>query len=98
MEERENGRASIQMRKKGLYIAPARNLTITGILTQGQNFCPSSPIKFPPPLQRVAPQLEKKNLTKLHRGGNYRISGLRKFRPRGAEFLAWEKTSIRKQL
>jgi hypothetical protein len=29
-----NGRANLQMRKKMLYIAPARNLTVTGILTQ----------------------------------------------------------------
>jgi hypothetical protein len=28
-----NGRANLQMRKKGLYIAPARNLTVTGTLT-----------------------------------------------------------------
>jgi hypothetical protein len=61
-----NGRANLQMRKKGLYIAPAQNLTVTGILTRkfrprGRNFRPrgriSAPlIKFPPPLQRVAPQ------------------------------------------
>jgi hypothetical protein len=72
MEERENGRANLQMRKKGLYIASARKLTVTGILTQ--NFRPgggiSAPlIKFPPLLQRVAP-----HLAEFNRGGNYRIS------------------------
>jgi hypothetical protein len=36
-----NGRANLQMRKKGLYIAPARNLTVTGILTQ--KFHPRGP-------------------------------------------------------
>jgi hypothetical protein len=40
-----NGRANLQMRKKKLYIAPAQNLTVTGILTQkfrpwGWNFWP----------------------------------------------------------
>jgi hypothetical protein len=58
-----NGRANLQMRKKGLYIAPARNLTVTGFLTRkfrprGRNFRPgggiSGPlIKFLPPYCRV---------------------------------------------
>jgi hypothetical protein len=62
----KNGRANLQMRKKGLYIAPARNLTVTGILTQkfwprGRNFRPgggiSAPlIKFPPKIS--APLIE----------------------------------------
>jgi hypothetical protein len=52
-----NGRSNLQMRKKKLYIAPTRNLTVTGILTRkfwpwGQNFRPwggiSAPfLKFP---------------------------------------------------
>jgi hypothetical protein len=56
-----NVRANLQMRNKGLYIAPAQNLTITGILTQkfrpqgGRNFRPGGRIsgpgaEFPPPL------------------------------------------------
>jgi hypothetical protein len=59
-----NGRANLQMRNKGFYIALARNLTVTGTLTR--NFRPgggiSAPlIKFPaqisaPPLLQVAPQ------------------------------------------
>jgi hypothetical protein len=63
MEERENGRANLQMRKKGLYIAPARNLTVTGILTR--NFRPgggiSTPlIKFPPPYCGLHHSLRKR--------------------------------------
>jgi hypothetical protein len=47
-----NERANIQMRKKGLYIAPARNLTFTGTLTWkfrpwGQNFRPPYKISGP---------------------------------------------------
>jgi hypothetical protein len=47
-----NGRANLQMRKKGLYIAPARNLTVIGILTQkfrpwGRNFWPGGGISAP---------------------------------------------------
>jgi hypothetical protein len=65
-----NGRANLQMRKKGLYITPARNLTVTEILTRkfrprGRNFWPGGGISAPlikllpkisAPLQRVAPQ------------------------------------------
>jgi hypothetical protein len=78
-----NGRDNFQMRKKGLYIAPARNLTITGILTQ--KFRPgggiSAPlIKFSPkisaPLQRVAP----KRLSRISQGQKLRSRG-RNFRP-----------------
>jgi hypothetical protein len=46
-------RANLQMRKKGLYIAPAQNLTVIGILTQkfwpqGQNFRPGGEISALP--------------------------------------------------
>jgi hypothetical protein len=72
-----NGRANLQMRKKGLYIAPAQNLTVTGILTRkfrprGRNFRP--PYKISAPILRVAPQLKKKDLAEFRRGGNYGIS------------------------
>jgi hypothetical protein len=55
-------------------------------------------IKFPPPLLQVAPQLKKKGLSRTSQGQK-----LWNFRPpeipaSGAEFLAQEKTSIRKRL
>jgi hypothetical protein len=48
-----NERANLQMRKKKLYIAPARNLTVIGILTRkfrplGRNFRPGGGISAPP--------------------------------------------------
>jgi hypothetical protein len=69
-----NGRANFQMRKKGLYIALARNLTITGILTQ--KFRPgvgiSAPlIKFSPPYRG----LHQKDLSEFRRGRNYGLGG-----------------------
>jgi hypothetical protein len=54
-------------------------------LARGQNFCPPYKISTPP-IMRVAPQLEKKDLAKFRRGGNYGISAPRKFRPRGQNF------------
>jgi hypothetical protein len=100
-----NGRDDLQMRKKGFYIAPAQNLTVTGILTRkfqprGRNFRPrggiSTPlIKFPPKI--FAPLTEgctTKDLAEFRRGGNYGISGP----VSGAEFPARGETSVRKRL
>jgi hypothetical protein len=91
------GRANLQMRKKGLYIAPARNLTVTGFLTRkfrprGRNFRP--PIKFPPPTAGCTTAREK-GLSRILQGRNFRPSEIP---ASGAEFPAWEKTSIRKRL
>jgi hypothetical protein len=80
-----NGRANLQMRKKGLYIAPAQNLTVTGTLTQkfrswGQNFRPGGGISAPLikfPAQISAPLTEActtKDLAEFCRAGNYGIS------------------------
>jgi hypothetical protein len=88
-----NGRANLQMRKKKLYIAPARNLTVTGILTRkfqpwGRNFRPWGGIYAPLlkfPTQIFAPLTEgctTKDLAEFCRARNYRISGPQKFRPR----------------
>jgi hypothetical protein len=82
-----NGRANLQMRKKGLYIAPARNLTITGrnFWPEGKNSAPL--IKFP--AQISAPLTEgctTKDLGEFRRAGNYGISAPQKFWPRGRNF------------
>jgi hypothetical protein len=104
-----NGRANLQIRKKGLYIAPTWNLTITGTLTQkfwpwGWNFWPGGEISAPPY------KISGPNFCPPYRGLHHkrpsRISQGRKlwnFRPPeisalGAEFPAREKTSIRKRL
>jgi hypothetical protein len=92
-----NGRANLQMRKKGLYIAPAQNLTVTGTLIRkfrpwGRNFWPRGGIsalliKFP--AQISTPLTEgctTKDLAEFRRAGNYGISAPRKFRPRGQNF------------
>jgi hypothetical protein len=47
-----NGRVNLQMRKKGLYIGPAQNLTVTTTLTRkfrpwGQNFRSGGGISAP---------------------------------------------------
>jgi hypothetical protein len=87
MEERENGSANVQMRKRGLYIAPARNLTVTGILTRkfwprGRNFWPgggiSAPlIKFPAPLPiEGCTTAREKGLSKILQGRKLWNSGL----------------------
>jgi hypothetical protein len=92
-----NGRDDLQMRKKGLYISPARNMTVTGILTQkfqprGRNFRPGGGISAPLIkflAQIFAPLTEgctTKDLAEFRMGGNYGISGFRKFWSRGRNF------------
>jgi hypothetical protein len=79
MEVRENGRANSDLRKGMTIYRPAQNQPVGGDLPQkfrpgGRKFCP--PYKISAPLLRVAPQLEKKDLEKFRRGGNYGISAL----------------------
>jgi hypothetical protein len=59
-----------------------RGLLKTEIPARGRNFRP--PYKISAPLLRVAPQLEKKDLAKFRRGGNYGISGPPEISPSGA--------------
>jgi hypothetical protein len=93
MEERENGRANLQMRKKGLYIAPARNLTVAGFYPE----IPAPLIKFPPPTEGCTTAREK-GLSENSQGQKLWNPLPPEILAPGAEFPAWEKTSIRKRL